>query len=291
MNLKSEIIEAGKKLHSKCISVGIEKGVFSNSISDKEIENRYVDIFDIIPENISSSALVISINPSSSDLDKNQEPSPCYLHYIPNEIKSLRKDLKPILNSWNSGKYGKRLCYPGYFNRIYKLFQNTDFYPLYVDQEYNDSWIRTLRESNIYKNLITEEDQKVIRTLENKSLTKKIVITDLIPLKETDSTKVNMIMQDAEIMNLTLELLRLKMEFLKPEFSLILFKGIQKELMNNIEHLFNEVGFDNSNSVKSGFIRYMPESVLLEIKYKINNKLGKNFHDETLSEKWNYLSL
>ena len=99
MNLKSEIIEAGKNLHSKCISVGIEKGIFPNNISDKEIDNRYVDTFDIIPENISSSALVISINPSSSDLDKNQDPSPCYLHFIPNEIKSLRKDLMPVLNS------------------------------------------------------------------------------------------------------------------------------------------------------------------------------------------------
>ena len=38
MNLKSEIIEAGKNLHSKCISVGIEKGIFPNNISDKEIE-------------------------------------------------------------------------------------------------------------------------------------------------------------------------------------------------------------------------------------------------------------
>jgi hypothetical protein len=291
MNLKSEIIEAGKNLHSKCISVGIEKGIFPNNISDKEIDNRYVDTFDIIPENISSSALVISINPSSSDLDKNQDPSPCYLHFIPNEIKSLRKDLMPVLNSWNSGKNGKKLCYPGYFNRIYKLFQNTDFYPLYVDQEYNDNWINNLRESNNYKNLITEEDQVVIKTLENKSLTKKIVITDLIPLKETDSKKVKIIMEDAQIVNLTLELLRLKIKLLKPEFTLILFKGVQKELMNNINHLFNEVGFDDSNSVKSGFIRYMPESDLLEIKNKINNKLGMNFQDDSLHEKWKYLSL
>jgi hypothetical protein len=289
--LKSKIKETGRKLHYKCISVGIEKGIFPKNICEKEIEDRYVDVFDIIPENISSSVLVISINPSSADLDSNQEPAPCHLHFIPEEIKAIRKDLKPILNSWNSGKNGKKLCYPGYFNRIYKLFQNTDFYPLFVDKQYNENWIKLLNDSDVYNTLITEEDQKAIKALENKDLSKKIVITDLIPLKETDSKKVNKIMEDAEVKCLTLELLSLKMELLNPQFSLILFKSIQKELMSNIDELFNKVDFDHSNLLKSGFIRYMPESKWLNIKDTINSKLGTKFPDEMLSDKWSYLSL
>jgi hypothetical protein len=91
------------------------------------------------------------------------------------------------------------------------------------------------------------------------------------------------------VRGLTLELLKKKIEFLNPEFALILFKGIQKELMANIQSLFTDAGFDDSNSVKSGFIRYMPESNLVEIRNKINKKLGLSFPDDRLSEKWNYL--
>lgn len=290
MNLKTEIINKSKQLHYRCIEVGIQKGIFPNDLSEKEIEDRYVDVFDIMPENISSSVLVISINPSSSDLEKNQEPSPCYLHSIPEEIKTHRIDLKPILDTWNGGKFGKKLCYPGYFSRIYKLFQNTDYYPLFVNKDYNDNWVDILRNSNTYNNLLSKEDLVALRTIENKNLTKNIIISDLIPLKETDSSKVIMIMSDPVVKNLTLELLKLKMQLLKPEFALILFKGIQKELMANIQSLFSDVGFDDSNSVKSGFIRYMPESNLIEIRNKINKKLGFCFPDENLSEKWNYLN-
>lgn len=290
MNLKAEIINKSRQLHYRCIEVGIQKGIFPNDLSEKEIEDRYVDVFDIMPENISSSVLVISINPSSSDLDKNQEPSPCYLHCIPEEIKTHRIDLKPILNTWNGGKFGKKLCYPGYFSRIYKLFQNTDYYPLFVNKDYNDNWVDILRNSNTYNNLLSKEDLVALRTIENKNLTKNIIISDLIPLKETDSSKVLMIMSDPVVKDLTLELLKLKMQLLKPEFALILFKGIQKELMANIQSLFSDVGFDDSNSVKSGFIRYMPESNLIEIRNKINKKLGFRFPDENLSEKWNYLN-
>ena len=290
MSLKKEINEKSKQLHKKCIEVGVEKGIFKPNISDKEIEDRYVDIFDIIPENITSSALVLSINPSSSDLDKNEEPSPCYLHYIPNEIKLVRNDFKSILNTWNGGKNGKKLCYPGYFNRIYKLFQNTDYYPLYVNKRFNDNWLKIIKNSKTYENLMTEEDLKVLKTIENNGLTKNIVISDLLPLKETDSSKVNVIMQEKEVRDLTLELLKLKLQLLNPSFVLILFKGIQKDLLNNIQSLFTEVGFNDSNSVQSGFIRYMPENKLSLIKVKINNKLGVAFQDDNLLEKWSYLT-
>lgn len=291
MDLKSEIINKSKELHKRCIEVGIQKGIFPNSLSEneKEIEDRYVDVFDMMPENISSSVLVISINPSSSDLDNNQEPSPCYLHFIPDEIKALRTDLKPILNTWNGDKLGKKLCYPGYFRRIYKIFQNTDYYPLFVNKEYNDNWIKALENSKSYCDLLSEEDLFALRALENRSLTKSIIISDLIPLKETDSSKVNLIMSDPMVRHLTIELLEKKIEFLNPKFALILFKGVQKELMVNIQTLFSEVGFNDSNSLKSGFIRYMPESKLIEIRYKINNVLGLRFLDESLSDKWNYL--
>ncbi len=291
MSLKHEIINKSKELHYKCIEVGIRMGVFPNSLSEnkKEIEDRYVDVFDVLPENISSSVLVISINPSSSDLDKNKEPSPCYVHYIPEEIKDQRIDLKSSFNTWNGGKSGKKLCYPGYFSRIYKLFQNTDFYPLYVNKDFNDSWVNILRNSRTYSDLLSKEDLVALRALENNNLTKNIIISDLIPLKETDSSKVNLIMSDPIVRGLTLELLKKKMEFLNPEFALILFKGIQKELMVNIQSLFTDAGFDDSNSVKSGFIRYMPEGNLVEIRNKINKKLGLSFPDDRLSEKWNYL--
>jgi len=285
MNLKTEIINKSKELHKRCIEVGIQKGIFPHDLSEKKIKDRYVDVFEVMPENISSSVLVISINPSSSDLDNNQEPSPCYLHYIPDEIKAHRIDLKPILNTWNGGKLGKNLCNPGYFGRIYKIFQNTDYYPLLVNKEFNDNWLNVFRDSD----LLSEEDLVALRSLENRNLTKSIIISDLIPLKETDSSKVNLIMSDPTVRHLTIELLEKKIEFLNPKFALILFKGVQKELMVNIQTLFSEVGFNDSNSLKSGFIRYMPESKLIEIRNKINNVLGLRFPEENLSDKWSYL--
>jgi hypothetical protein len=212
----------------------------------KEIVDRYVDVFDVMPENISSSVLVISINPSSSDLDNNQEPSPCYLHFIPDEIKALRTDLKPILNTWNGDKFGKKLCYPGYFRRIYKIFQNTDYYPLFVNKEYNDNWINALRNSTSYRHLLSEEDLIALRALENRCLTKSIIISDLIPLKETDSSKVNLIINDPEVRGLIIELLEKKIKFLKPDFALIIFKRLQKDLMGNIQSLFSEARFDDN---------------------------------------------
>ena len=252
MNLKTEIINKSKELHDRCIEVGIQKGIFPNSLSEnkKEIEDRYVDVFDMMPENISSSVLVISINPSSSDLDNNQEPSPCYLHFIPDEIKALRTDLKPIFNTWNGDKLGKKLCYPGYFRRIYKIFQNTDYYPLFVNKEYNDNWIKALENSNSYSDLLSEEDLFALRALENSSLSKSIIISDLIPLKETKSSKVNLIMNDPEVRRLIIELLEKKIKFLKPDFVLIIFKRLQKDLMPNIQSLFSEAGFDDNKLEK-----------------------------------------
>lgn len=291
MNLKTEIINKSKELHDRCIEVGIQKGIFPNSLSEnkKEIEDRYVDVFDMMPENISSSVLVISINPSSSDLDNNQEPSPCYLHFIPDEIKALRTDLKAILNTWNGDKLGKKLCYPGYFRRIYKIFQNTDYYPLFVNKEYNDNWIKALENTKSYSDLLSEEDLFALRALENRSLTKSIIISDLIPLKETDSSKVNLIMNDLGVRRLIIELLEKKIKFLKPDFALIIFKRLQKDLMVNIQSLFSEAGFDDNKLEKSKFIRYMPESELLEIKNKINRVFGLRFPEENLSDKWSYL--
>ncbi|MBM3169235.1 MAG: hypothetical protein FJZ76_08160 [Bacteroidetes bacterium] len=291
MDLKTEIINKSKELHYRCIEVGIQKGIFSNSLSENEKEDRYVDVFDMMPENISSSVLVISINPSSSDLDNNQEPSPCYLHFIPDEIKALRTDLKPILNTWNGDKFGKKLCYPGYFRRIYKIFQNTDYYPLFVNKEYNDNWIKELKKNSKSNNdLLSEEDLFALRALENRSLSKSIIISDLIPLKETKSFKVNLIMNDPEVRKLIIELLEKKIKFLKPDFALIIFKRLQKDLMPNIQSLFSEAGFDDNKLEKSKFIRYMPESELLEIKNKINRVFGIRFPDESLSDKWNYLN-
>jgi len=291
MDLKTEIINKSKELHYRCIEVGIQKGIFSNSLSENEKEDRYVDVFDMMPENISSSVLVISINPSSSDLDNNQEPSPCYLHFIPDEIKALRTDLKPILNTWNGDKFGKKLCYPGYFRRIYKIFQNTDYYPLFVNKEYNDNWIKALKKNSKSNNdLLSEEDLFALRALENRSLSKSIIISDLIPLKETKSFKVNLIMNDPEVRKLIIELLEKKIKFLKPDFALIIFKRLQKDLMPNIQSLFSEAGFDDNKLEKSKFIRYMPESELLEIKNKINRVFGIRFPDESLSDKWNYLN-
>lgn len=93
VNKRKEIINKSEELHKAIIKIGIKKGVFSAGISEKEIKNRYVDIFDVLPDNIASSILVLSINPSSSDIDKGETPSSCYLHYIPKEIKLLRPDL------------------------------------------------------------------------------------------------------------------------------------------------------------------------------------------------------
>jgi hypothetical protein len=57
----------------------------------------------------------------------------------------------------------------------------------------------------------------------------------------------------------------------------------------NIQSLFSEARFDDNKLEKSKFIRYMPESELLEIKNKINRVFGLRFPDENLSDKWSYL--
>ena len=52
MDPKTEIINKSKELHDRCFEVGIQKGIFPNSLSENEKENkdRYVDVFDVMPE-------------------------------------------------------------------------------------------------------------------------------------------------------------------------------------------------------------------------------------------------
>lgn len=286
VNKRKEIIKKSEELHKAIIKIGIKKGVFSKNITEQEIQNRYVDIFDVLPDNIASSVLVLSINPSSSDIDKGETPSPCYLHYIPQEIKLLRPDLaKDAIEKWNGGKKGKRFCYPGYFGRIYKLFEETDYYPLYVSSQFNENWIKIVESQSFDTDLLTPKDKEALKVLENDTKKKYIIITDLIPVKETDSKNILKIIDDENIKKLIIELLKLKIQFLNPKYTLLLFKGVQKDLLSLIDELFESVGLNENNSAKSGFIRYMKEEKLMELKNKMN--LGIQYSN--LSDKWDYI--
>lgn len=165
------------------------------------------------------------------------------------------------------------------------MFEETDYYPLYVSSQFNENWIKIVESQGFDTDLITPKDKEALKVLENDTKNKNIIITDLIPVKETDSKNVLKIIEDDNIKQLIIELLKLKIQFLNPTYTLLLFKGIQKDLLSLINELFESVGLNETNSAKSGFIRYMKEEKLMELKKKMN--LGIQYSN--LSDKWEYI--
>lgn len=91
--------------------------------------NLFLEHIDLFPnkDKISSSIILIGINPSSGYLDKGHNPSPCYLYHIPNEYtnQSEKEDVGTVKN-WGSGKNHKKLCYR-YFGHICPIFNEVPF--------------------------------------------------------------------------------------------------------------------------------------------------------------------
>jgi hypothetical protein len=309
---KDEIELLSRELFNKCIEVAIgEKIDEEKYYPEMNKEERYIETFSQLPnsDRIESSALIMSINPSSSDLDgknnaTNKSPAPCYLHYIPDELKNIDKlgPYKNIINSWNSGSKGKRLCYPGYFGRIYKLFEETSYYPLFASKFYNDSWIDDVKSNISHSDLLQSEDNEAIEFMESDAIRKFIVIIDLLPLKETDSKKVGVVLKNEVVKGMVVNLLKLKIQYLQPKLSLLLFKSIEKDLLQIVEDIFqncdlinldldeiDKVKIDENSKfyLKSGFIRYMSRDNWNKIKEKVNYVLGKDFNE--LKQKWDYI--
>lgn len=267
--------------------------LFSKILEYKGIEltnnaNLFLEHIDLFPneDKISSSIIVIGINPSSGDLDRGDNPSPCYLHHIPNElVNQLEKEDVRTFKNWGSGKNHKKLCYPKYFGHIYPLFNETDYYPLFVSPDYNAKWL------DEYEKLkyppLGINDFQLIKKLERGSIDKFIIMQDLLPFKETKSGKIGDVFSVKEIQVLIIEVLELKFKIFKPELVIQHWAGINKELQLMLREISPENGFITtrfipSRSKDSKFFKS-------ELKSRINDVVGMKYSGPTLGSKWAHI--
>lgn len=259
-------------------------------IYDKEAKlkidsNRFIDDLHLYPDSrsINSSVIVIGINPSSSDLDNNRKPDPCYIHSIPKELSfHLPNEYKNIVKKWGAGKSHKHLCYPRYFSHIYPLFNQTDYYPLFSSEIYNQRWLK-IYEENDYPSL-SDLDISVIDKMSNKNIQKFIFMQDLLPFKETISNKIGFLFSIREIQNLIIDILAIKFEYLKPKCIIQHWAGIDKTLQNKLQEISPDKGF-----ISSKFIPRSKKHERLYLKHEINKILGIKYVEENLTSKWDYL--
>lgn len=264
-----------------------DKVIYYKKESIFEVDSeKFIEDLHLFPDinSIDSSAIVIGINPSSSDLDHNRKPDPCYLHSISNELTfHLSNEYKNIVKRWGGGKNHKHLCYPRYFSHIYPLFNQTEYYPLYASKIYNKNWIETYQK-NDYPEL-SDLDILIIKKISNSSIKKFIIMQDLLPFKETDSNKISSLFSIDEIQDLIIDILKMKFEYLKPKCVIQHWAGIDKKLQNKLKDISPDKGF-----ISSKFIPRCKKDERANLKNKITDILGARYLEENVTSKWNFVA-
>jgi hypothetical protein len=207
------------------------------------------------------------------------------LHHIPNElINQLGKEDVKTVKNWGSGKNHKKLCYR-YFGHIYPLFNETDYYPLFVSPDYNTKWL------DEYEKLkyppLGINDLQLLKKLECGGIDKFIIMQDLLPFKETKSGKIGDVFSVKEIQVLIIEVLELKFKIFKPELVIQHWSGINKELQQMLREISPENGFITTRFIPSR--SKDPKLFKSDLKSRINDIVGKSFSDSTLGSKWAHI--
>jgi len=249
----------------------------SNELYGELRPERYLDHFDLVPTNISSSVLIMGINGSSTDVDtKKRNSDPCYVHFIPESLKTKSREIRLVTNNWGHGESMKKFCYPGYFGRIYNLFENTTYYPLYVSEDYNQRWMPLV-------NSVDKKDKFILSRIENPKIHDFIIIQDLIPFKETNSQIIISVLNRREdIVEGLNTLLQMKIKFLKPRLTIIFLKKANSYFGEVIKNLDCDI-------LVFPFIKYLAQAKYLEIQKTIVKRIGVN-QAINMNKKWDYVN-
>ena len=266
-NKKEEILKLSKSVFQDLCKV----------IDDEKQSDRYLDHFELIPDNIEHSAVIFSINPSSTDIDTlNRPPDPCFIHFVYDEIKNRSLKIRQVTNGWNHGRNMHRLCYPSYFRRIYELFDQTTFYPMYCSSYYNQSWLFNVDH-------LKDEDKETLKRIENNDIKNFFICLDLIPYKQTNSVKIfQALKSNPEILKKLNRLLLLKIMYLRPVYTLIFLKRAERDFEETIHKI-------NGNIKVFPFLsRYMSYQKYQVIKQIVEASLSAYKLPED-SNKWSYI--
>ncbi len=265
--------ELSAKIQLKSRSIFEEISIKLYGVIDND---RYLDHFHLIPQTVDRSILILGINPSSADINKGNEPAPVFIHHIPQVVKNKSTEIMEVTSSWNHGREGKKFCYSTYFNRIYTLFENTLFYPMWTSREYNERW------ELLVDNLKTR-DIAVLRKLENRNIKLFTIVSDLIPIKETDSAKLFAVLDaNPQIIQKLNTLFELKVRYLNPVLTVIFLQKADEYLAETLKKITGDL-------MIFPFVKYLPKIKYLAIKEKIEQRLHKKYLISNNAEKWDYI--
>ena len=252
MQMKEDIKHKSLELHKYVLS--------ELNIDNCNLLQHYEESIDLYPDStsIKESVIIIGMNPSAENFTVEEPlPSPCFLHYINQELRDRCYNNLPgskgIISQWGIGKSHKKLTYHRYFGPIYKLFTDVEYYPLFVNKEYNDNWIKIYNERTKVKYGYAELPKShidLIRKFENNSINRFIIMQDLLPFKDKNSKNIIPLLSDSYVQDKIIEILDLKFKLFKPTLVIQHWGGIPANLKNGIEILLKEKYFSKFISTK-----------------------------------------
>ncbi|HRW21382.1 MAG TPA: hypothetical protein P5509_05365 [Bacteroidales bacterium] len=150
------------------------------------------------------SVLILGLNPSSSDIEKQGVANDCFIHYFPDYWTST--DKKWIIKEFAQKGYS----YNNYFKKPYELFLPFNYRPIWTNRNYLD----------LKKDKLTSEEYNLLNGIQDTG--KYCVFSDLLHYKETTAKNIEKIInKSTDLENKILDLFALQIKFFKSKIVFI----------------------------------------------------------------------
>jgi len=191
-----------------------------------------------------NSVLILGLNPSSSDIEKQGVANDCFIHYFPDYWTTA--DKKWIIKNFARKGYS----YNNYFKKPYELFLPFNYLPIWTNKDY----------LNLKKYKLTSEEYNLLNSIQDTG--KYCIFSDLLHYKETTAKNIEKIINASdELENMILDLFALQIQFFKSNIVFINNAFASRLLTRFITHrlgleskIYTNIEFEGATVVFSAIL-------------------------------------